>query len=174
MKKIEYIEEEYHLEIRFQDEIENLSEIKRTIDDIEQFEKEFFKYVASLKKGDYPKNINMKVIKLSKQSPLEITLAISGIALSFFFFFLGDYGNDWKTVKKLKVDRDRLKKIISEKFKIYGDRWDEEWDEFLDRIEELIVWFNKQTIEKRYKFLTFKNKLSRTLRAIREIWINKK
>ena len=63
-RKIKYVSNDYNLALTFKNDIEKLSEIKKTIDSMVLFEKEFSNYMLSLKKGDYPKNLNIKVVKI--------------------------------------------------------------------------------------------------------------
>ncbi|MBN4062280.1 hypothetical protein JYU20_03690 [Bacteroidales bacterium AH-315-I05] len=174
MMNYEYLKEDYRLRLRFNHEVEGLRELKHTFDDLEHIQRQFIQTQLSIYKGDYPKYIAIKVVSVTKKSPIEVALNIDLELLAFLYFLWNEYGNDWRTVKKLSRDISRLEEFVRGSFTIMGDQLHDDWHRIEERVLQLINWFNSQTIEVRYKFLRFLNKIRRTFSALHEIWIEKR
>ena len=169
-----YLNHEYKVGLRFDEKVEVLSELKKTFDDLSTLENEFFAIQKKIYKTDYPLNLNIQIHSITKNSPIEIVLNVDFELLGFLFFILQEYGTDWQTIKKISKDSAKLKRILSEKFKIAETELDKNWDRMVLKVNHFIDWFNEQPISVQHKYLKFVNKISRTINSIKEIWIEKK
>ena len=169
-----YLDHQYKVGIKFDEKIEVLSELKKTFEDLAILESEFFSTQRSIYKNNYPRNLNVQIESITKKSPIEIVLNVDFELLGFLFFLLQEYGSDWQTIKKLNKDSQRLKRILQQKFKITEKELDLIWDRVILKVNSFIDWFNDQTVSVQYKFLKFLHKISRTIKCIKEIWIEKK